>query len=99
MNDKLKSDELDSLFNGIMSLDSLEDCYDFFEDLCTYPELKALSQRFEVASLLLKHMVYTEIVERTGASTATISRVKRALDHGNDGYKRVIDAMNEKSGR
>ncbi len=95
MNEKLKSDELDNLFNGIMTLDSLEDCYDFFEDLCTYPELKALSQRYEVASLLLKHMVYTEIVEKTGASTATISRVKRALDHGNDGYKRIIGAAKE----
>ncbi len=93
MNPKLKSNELDSLFNGILTLNSLEECYDFFEDLCTYPELKAISQRFEVATLLLEGRVYNDIVVRTGASTATISRVKRSLDHGNDGYKKVLGKM------
>jgi len=93
MNPKLKSTELDNLFSGILTLKTVEECYDFFEDLCTYPELKAISQRFEVATLLLKGLVYSDIVQRTGASTATISRVKRSLDHGNDGYKKALEEM------
>ena len=93
MNKKLISTELDNMFDAILSLENREECYDFFEDLCTYPELKALSQRFQVATLLLKGHVYNDIVETTGASTATISRVKRSLDNGNDGYKTALKKL------
>lgn len=90
MNDKLKSEALENLFEAILSLNSVEECYNFFEDLCTVPELKALSQRYQVAHLLLQGNVYNEIVKETGASTATISRVNRSLNLGNDGYKNVM---------
>ncbi len=71
--------------------------YRFFEDLCTVPELKAISQRLVVADMLRKKMVYNDIVAKTGASTATISRVKRALDYGSDGYELVFTRMEEKT--
>ena len=75
------SDALDSLFEAIMALETQEECYDFFEDLCTVPELKAISQRYKVAKLLLEGNVYSSIVAQTGASTATISRVNRSLSY------------------
>lgn len=90
MNEKLKSEALENLFEAILSLENMEECYNFFEDLCTVPELKALSQRYQVAYLLLKGNVYNEIVKETGASTATISRVNRSLNLGSDGYKSVM---------
>ena len=94
MNSKLQSARLDRMFKGILTLTSVEECYDFFEDLCTVPEMKALSQRFHVAELLLDGKVYNDIVKETGASTATISRVNRSLTLGSDGYKNVIDKIN-----
>ena len=96
MKDKLRSEPLDSLFSAILSLKSVDECYDFFEDLCTVTELKALSQRFNVAKLLLEKKVYNDIVDETGASTATISRVNRTLSFGNDGYKLVLDRLEKK---
>lgn len=87
------NDTLDSLFEAILALDDMDMCYDFFEDLCTVPELKAISQRFKVAKLLLEGNVYSNIVEQTGASTATISRVNRSLSYGCDGYKKVLAKM------
>lgn len=96
MKDKLRSQPLDTLFNAILSLESVDECYDFFEDLCTVTELKAISQRFNVAKLLLEKKVYNDIVEETGASTATISRVNRALSFGNDGYKLALDRISKK---
>ena len=96
MNSKLQSARLDRLFKGILALSSIEGCYDFFEDLCTVPELRALSQRFQVAELLLDGKVYNDIVKETGASTATISRVNRSLTLGSDGYKNVIDKINDR---
>ena len=99
MGNLVHNDSLDSLFEAILALDSMEECYDFFEDLCTVPELKAISQRFKVATLLLEGHVYSDIVARTGASTATISRVNRSLSYGCDGYKKVlarIDSSKEK---
>ena len=90
------SDALDSLFEAIMALETQEECYDFFEDLCTVPELKAISQRYKVAKLLLEGNVYSSIVAQTGASTATISRVNRSLSHGCDGYKQVLAKMEAK---
>lgn len=94
MNSKLKNDSTDFLFDAILSLDSKEDCYRFFEDLCTSAELKAMSQRLVVAKMLTEKKVYTEIVKETGASTATISRVKRALfDNDTYGYTLVLDKL------
>mgnify|MGYP001769072122 CR=1 FL=1 len=94
MDSKLKSKELDELFEAILALKDGEECYEFFDDLCTRPELKALSQRFQVAKLLLDKTVYSEIVKITGASTATISRVNRSLSFGNDGYTKILNRLN-----
>lgn len=88
-----KSEELDELFNAILHLETMEECYDFFVDLCTVPELKSFAQRFKVARLLTEGRVYSDIVAQTGASTATISRVNRSLSYGCDGYKQVFARM------
>ena len=94
MNSKIKNDQTDFLFDAILSLKTKEDCYRFFEDLCTSAELKAMSQRLVVAKMLTEKKVYTEIVKETGASTATISRVKRALfDNDTYGYTLVLDRI------
>lgn len=93
MNSKLKELNVEYLFKAILTLESLEECYNFFEDLCTVPELKALSQRIQVAKMLEDHKVYSEIVATTGASTATISRVNRSLNYGCDGYKVVFERL------
>lgn len=93
MNEKLKDLDLQYLFEAVLTLETLEDCYAFFEDLCTVPELKAISQRLHVAKMLDEQRVYSEIVSKTGASTATISRVNRALTYGSDGYKLVFDRL------
>ncbi len=90
MNHKLKDEATDSLFEAILKLSSIDECYNFFEDLCTISELKAMSQRWEVAMLLNQGLPYHEIVEKTGASTATISRVNKCLQYGSDGYRRVL---------
>jgi TrpR-related protein YerC/YecD len=90
VNDKLRSPESDRLFRAVLALREVEECYRFFEDLCTVAELKELGQRLEVARLLAERATYQEIVARTGASTATVSRVKRALEYGADGYKLVL---------
>ena len=96
MNSKLKNDSTDYLFKAILSLENEEDCYRFFEDLCTSAELKAMSQRLVVAKMLTEKKVYTEIVKETGASTATISRVNLCINYGSDGYNLVIDRMENK---
>lgn len=90
MNSKLKDKNLDFLFETILKLQTVDECYSFFEDLCTVPELKALSQRLAVAKMLSDGMVYSDIVQATGASTATISRVNRSLTYGSDGYSIVF---------
>lgn len=86
---------MDQLFSGILTLDNTEECYQFFEDICTIAEMKALAQRLEVARMLQKGHTYDDIVSKTGASTATISRVKRCLHYGADGYKIVLQRMQE----
>ncbi|MEM1483373.1 YerC/YecD family TrpR-related protein [Oscillospiraceae bacterium PP1C4] len=91
MNTKLKDMNVEYLFKAVLSLETLEECYNFFDDLCTVPELKALSQRLEVAKMLSQGRVYSDIVAKTGASTATISRVNRSLNYGSDGYKVVFE--------
>ena len=93
MNTILKDMNVDYLFKAVLSLETMEECYSFFEDLCTVPELKALSQRLEVAKMLSEGCVYSDIVSKTGASTATISRVNRSLNYGSDGYKVVFERV------
>ena len=93
MNPKIKTEAVDSLFEAVLLLKNKEECYTFFEDLCTINELLSLSQRFEVAKMLKNDNTYLEIAEKTGASTATISRVNRSLTYGNDGYDMVFDRM------
>lgn len=90
MNGKLKDENVDFLFRAILTLETMEECYRFFEDLCTVPELKALSQRIVVAKMLSDKRVYNDIVATTGASTATISRVNRSLVYGCDAYDMVF---------
>ncbi len=94
-NHKLRDENLDFLFSGILKLETLEECYEFFEDLCTVAEIKAMSQRAVVAKMLRDHHVYSDIVAKTGASTATISRVNRSLNYGRDGYDMVFSRMTE----
>ena len=93
MNKKIKTESVDYLFDAILNLKNKDECYNFFEDLCTVNELLSLSQRFEVASMLREHKTYLEIAEKTGASTATISRVNRSLNYGSDGYDLVFNRM------
>ncbi len=95
MANKLKDAEMDYLFRGILSLRNIEECYDFFEDLCTVSELQEMSRRMRAARMLRDNTVYNEIAEKTGLSTATISRVNRSLKYGNDGYAQVLDRLDE----
>ncbi len=95
MNKKIQTDAVDHLFEAVLCLKSKEECYDFFEDLCTVNELLSLSQRYEVAAMLKERKTYLEIAEKTGASTATISRVNRSLNYGNDGYDLVFERLHK----
>lgn len=98
MSKKLHTEATDGLFQAILNLKNLDECYTFFEDVCTVNEIQSLSQRFEVAKLLRQKKTYLEIAEKTGASTATISRVNRSLNYGNDGYDMVFKRMEEEQG-
>ena len=93
MNSKLKTPAVEQLFDAILSLKNKEECAAFFEDLCTINELLSLSQRFEVAKMLREKKTYLDIAEKTGASTATISRVNRSLNYGSDGYEKVFERL------
>jgi len=93
LNDNIRSSSVEFLFRAVMSLESLEECYDFFEDLCTVQELKAISQRIVVAKMLSDKKVYSDIVKETGASTATISRVNRSLIYGNDSFLKLFPRL------
>ena len=95
MSKKIRTEAVDHLFEAILCLKDKEECYTFFEDICTINELLSLSQRFEVAKMLREHKTYLEIAERTGASTATISRVNRSLNYGNDGYDLAIQRIQD----
>ncbi|MCF0133636.1 MAG: TrpR YerC/YecD [Blautia sp.] len=94
MTKKIRTEAVDHLFEAILSLQNKEECYTFFEDVCTVNELLSISQRFEVAKMLTEKKTYLDISEKTGASTATISRVNRSLNYGNDGYEMVFARMN-----
>ena len=87
----IKDKYTDEMFEGILKLKSVDDCYKFFSDLCTPREIKSMAQRFTVAKMLIEKRVYSDIVNETGASTATISRVNRSLESGNEGYDLVFD--------
>ena len=97
MNSKLKDAHMDELFEGVLSLTSVEECYNFFEDLCTITELRAMAQRFQVAKMLDEGQIYSDIVKETGASTATISRVNKCLIYGTDGYRMGLDRAKGKA--
>lgn len=90
---RFKRDDIDKLFQAIRLLETEEDCYRFFEDICTINEIHAIAQRLEVAKLLNEKKTYSEIEEMTGASTATISRINKCLVYGADGYKLVLAKM------
>jgi TrpR-related protein YerC/YecD len=94
--DKIKGKELEQLFKAVLTLDTMEDCYVFFDDLCTVNEMKSMAQRLEVARMLREGYTYNQIEEETGASTATISRVKRCLNYGNEGYQLALDRIDNK---
>lgn len=94
---KLESKNMDELFEAILTLRNKEECYRFFEDICTINELQDLAQRLEVAKMLRNGKTYLEIAEVTGASTATISRINRCLNYGADGYNLVLKRLDEKS--
>lgn len=89
-NSRIKSEQTDKLFEAVLSLETLEECYRFFEDVCTIKEIQAISQRLEVAKLLKANKTYNQIEEETGASTATISRINRSLHYGVEGYNLVF---------
>ena len=93
MSDKIKDKNVDFLFEAILNLQTMEECYDFFEDLCTVTEIKSISQRIVVAKMLRDKKVYSDIVSETGASTATISRVNRSLQYGCNGYEEIFKRM------
>lgn len=99
INPKLKDPLNDQLFRAILLLRNVEECYQFFEDICTVGELRDMAQRLEVARMLRNGAIYEDIVAKTGASTATISRVKRCLNYGADGYKIVLARLEEQARR
>ncbi len=96
MNKNTDQPRNEDLYRAIMELHTLDECKRFFDDLCSISELRAMEQRFQVAELLHKGMIYNDILERTGASSATISRVNRSLRYGNDGYDVVFRRLEEK---
>ena len=89
-NSRLKSEQTDALFEAILTLDTMDDCYRFFEAICTIKEIQAIAQRLEVAKQLRENKTYNEIEAETGASTATISRINRSLNYGADGYNLIF---------
>ena len=91
--DKLRNPETDDFFKAVLSLETVDECYKFFEDVCTVKELQSIAQRFTVAKMLTEKKVYSEIVAQTGAATATISRVNRSLSYGSDGCELVFGRM------
>ena len=95
MGKNIRTEEVDHLFEAVLSLQNKEECYSFFEDVCTVNELLSISQRYEVARMLRENKTYLDIAAKTGASTATISRVNRSLNYGSDGYDMVFKRLDE----
>ena len=98
MNPKIRTEAVDYLLDAILQLQDREEAYIFFEDICTINEIMSLSQRFEVAAMLRDKKTYLEIAEKTGASTATISRVNRSLNYGNGGYDMLFERLRDQDG-
>lgn len=96
MNKKIRTEAVDHMIDAILAIENKEEAYDFLEDLCTVNELLSLSQRYEVATMLTQKKTYLEIAEKTGASTATISRVNRSLNYGCDGYEAIFTRLGVK---
>ncbi|MCI5535266.1 MAG: YerC/YecD family TrpR-related protein [Lentihominibacter sp.] len=96
---KFKRDDIDELFRAVLLLEDEEDCYRFFEDICTINEIHSISQRLQVAKLLSENKTYSEIERITKASTATISRINKCLVYGAEGYKRILDRMKEQDNK
>lgn len=94
-NRKKRSNPEHELYRAILQLESVEECYHFFVDLCTISEMKAMEQRYEVARLLNEGMIYNDILEQTGASSATISRVNRSLNYGTDTYRKIFSRLKD----
>lgn len=90
---KLHTPEIERLVKAVLKLETEEECFSFFEDICTIKEIQDMSQRLQVAEMLSQNKSYTEISKETGASTATISRVNKCLNYGSDGYRRVLDKL------
>jgi TrpR-related protein YerC/YecD len=99
MKSTVREENLEFLFKGILTLESVEECYHFFEDLCTVSELQEMARRMQAAKLLKDNFIYTEIAARTGLSTATISRVNRCLKYGTEGYVSVLDKLDKQERR
>ena len=92
-NSKIKSEQADNFFKAVLLLENIEECYRFFEDVCTIKEMQAITQRLEVAKLLKAKKTYNEIEAETGASTATISRINRSLNYGSNGYELIFEKL------
>lgn len=95
--DKIRGNQTDQLFKAILQLQSVEECYEFFDDLCTISEIQSLAQRLEVAHMLQLKKTYDTIQLETGASTATISRVRRCVDYGTGGYEKVLQRLEDEA--
>ena len=93
---KIQNKDIDRLFDAILTLETVEECYNFFEDLCTISEMRAMGQRFQVGRMLDEGRIYSDIVKETGAATATISRVNKCLIYGTDGYRTALDRVQNK---
>ncbi len=93
---KMRSEEADRLFEAILSLRDTEECYRFFDDLCTFSEIRAMAQRLQVAQMLREGKTFVQIAEQTGVSSATITRVNKCISYGADGYELVLERMGEK---
>ncbi|MBE5944697.1 MAG: TrpR YerC/YecD [Lachnospiraceae bacterium] len=95
MGKTIRTDAVKDLFEAVLTLENVEECFDFFEDVCTVNEVLSIAQRFAVAKMLKENKTYLEVAKETGASTATISRVNRSLNYGNDGYEMVFSRLNK----
>jgi TrpR-related protein YerC/YecD len=96
MSDKIRDEQTDNLFRAVLSLNNIDECYAFFEDLCTVSELREMAKRLTAARMLNNNYIYSDISEKTGLSTATISRVNRCLKYGNDGYAEILRRLDRK---
>ena len=97
MGKTIRTESVKELFEAILTLENVEECFSFFEDVCTVNEVNSIAQRFAVAKMLKENHTYLEVAEKTGASTATISRVNRSLNYGNESYDMVLKRMNKKN--